>query len=333
MGWRSRLLCMLTAGLVWLGGSAELRAQGMNMGSPNLPNMGSLSLAPGQLMGSGGPAKPPDPIIYVTDSYVGFIEGAVPRNLFTIRFEGGYNNTQPTRAEYFHPKGGLPNSGGFPLIETKIDYLDFTTYAEYALTPWFSTFIEAPYRWLNPEVNPNQSGASDLKYGFKLCTWSSDSVIATILMRVYQPTARLATLGTDHWSIEPGLLGAYRFNPSILIEGECRYFMPINGSDFAGDVLRYGAGVSYGQRNPSGVWYMPVLETIGWTVLNGKSIVASTPDNYIIQDQHGQTIINAYLGLRWGYGSNLDFYAGYGRAFTSEAWSRDLFRVEMRFTY
>ena len=320
MRWREGLWCSVAAAVLWLGGAGNLVAQqgSIQMPAGLVPNMGPLT---------GRSARSQEPIIYVTESYAGVIEAAVPRNLFAIRFDGTYGNRQPTRAEYLQPKNG------FPLIETKLDTFDFSTYAEYTLTPWFSTFVESSYRWVNPEVNENASGPSDTKFGFKLCTWSSERAIATILTRVHQPTARHAAFGTGHWSIEPGLLGAFRYNDKILLEGEFRYFIPINGSDFAGEVLRYGVGLSYGRRNPYGVWYVPVLEGVGWSVLNGKSIVASSPDNFIIQEIHGQHIINAYLGVRWGYGDRINMYTGYGRAFTGQAWERDFFRIEMRYSY
>lgn len=329
LGNKHFVLSVVTA-FVLMASPRGVYAQGGSMGLPS--NIGSLALAPGQLMG-GGQSKSQDPIIYVNDSFVSIIDSAVPRNLFMMRFDGNYNIRQPMRGEFLTTKGGFPNTNGFPLIETRLDYMDWTTHAEYAMTPWFSMFMDAPYRWLNPEVNSNQSGSGDLKWGFKLCTWTSERLIATILCQVYQPTASRATLGTEHWSIEPGLLAAFRYNENILLEGEVRYWAPIGGTDFAGDMIRYGFGLSFGQRKSSGVWYMPVLEGVGWTMLSGKTISATTPENYLVLDARGQTILNAYLGIRFGTSDKLDFYAGYGRSFTSEAWQREFFRIEMRYIY
>ena len=237
------------------------------------------------------------------------------------------------RAEYYFPKGGIPGAVGFPLPETRVDTQELTSVAEYALTPWFSLFLEAPYRWINPEINANQSGAGDVRYGMKICTWSSDNAIATALLRVYQPTAVHETLGTNHWSIEPGLLAAYKFSDKLRLEGEFRYWTALGGSDFAGDLLRYGVGLSYGQRRPAGFWFAPVGECIGWTVLGGKTMIASSPDTFVVQDAHGQTIVNAYLGLRCGFGRNLDFYVGYGHSLTGDYWQREVYRVEVRLSY
>ena len=196
-------------------------------------------------------------------------------------------------------------------------------------------FVEVPYRWLNPDINSNQHGFGDMRYGLKLCTWSSPG---EQLHRHHPGFASISqsadpsTLGTNHWSLEPGLLAAYRISDQILLEGEFRYWTAIGGSDFAGDLVRYGLGISYGQRNPGGFWFTPVAECVGWTVLSGQTIVTTSPTKYVVEDARNQTIVNAYLGIRVGYGP-LDLYLGYGRCFTGDAWQRDFYRAELRFMY
>src|SRR5262245_20712198 len=55
------------------------------------------------------------------DTSVGYIDSAIPRNWLRIRFDAGYLNRQPTRAEFFYAQGGLPGSPGPPLPERNID--------------------------------------------------------------------------------------------------------------------------------------------------------------------------------------------------------------------
>jgi len=310
---------------------ALLHAQVANPGLA-MPKTGTLATPQGQVFGTNS-APSTDPPLSISDTFVSFIDSAVPRNAVGFRFDGSFHNRQPMRAEYLHPSGGFPNANGFPLMETKISYQEFTSFAEFSVTPWFSGFVEAPYRWLNPDINENRSGAGDMRYGLKLCTWSDNDVIATILLRLYQPSASSEALGTGHWSVEPGLLLAYRVTPMIHLEGELRYWIPLTRDDFAGQIARYGLGLSWGQRRSSGLWYMPVLEGVGWTVMSGKTAFAYSADNYVIEEAHGQTVANGYLGVRWGYGANLDFYAGYGRSFTGHYWSRDTMRFEVRYSY
>jgi hypothetical protein len=325
---------LVVAVILLAGLPGTVRAQ--QMGNLAMPaGLGGPATPSGQLFGV-SPANPQgsgDPSLSINDTYVGFIDSAVPRNVIGLRFDADFNNRQPTRATYLFAKGGVPNSVGFPLPETRVDADEMTSYAEFGVASWFSIFMEAPYRWINPEVNANQSGPGDMRYGLKICTWSDENIIATILLRVYQPTARNATLGTGHWSLEPGLLAAYRISPSWHLEGEFRYWIPLSSDDFAGNILRYGLGLSWGQRQPAGVWYAPVVECIGWTVLSGKTMLASSPDDFVIQDARNQTIVNAYLGLRFGYGQNVDMFLGYGRAVTGEYWARDNFRFEVRLSY
>lgn len=330
----------ITALLVLLWTTATTRAcaqamngQGMNLGSmQSMPSLGQMASPSGAMFGPSPAPKDEAPALSIYDSYVSFIDSAVPRNVVALRYEALFLNRQPMRAEYYHPKGGVSGASGFPFVETRIDYQELTSYAEYSVMPWFSMFIEAPYRLLNPEINANRHGASDMKYGIKLCTWSDDDIIATVLLRIYQPTARYESLGTGHWSVEPGLLASVRLHPKVHLEGEFRYWIPLGGTDFAGDLLRYGAGISYGEKT-NGAWLVPVAECVGWSVLAGKTMIATSPENFIVRDAHGQTIVNAYFGMRFGYGPHFDFYAGYGRSLTGDFWQRDIYRFEMRFCY
>ncbi|MBM3996456.1 MAG: transporter [Planctomycetes bacterium] len=322
-------LTILTALLALAALPGFARSQGVSAGNMNMPNLGRLA---GSTVNR--PAtNPGDPTLNINDTFAAFLDSAIPRNIVGLRFDSSYDNRQPARATYLFPRGGVAGGPGFLLPETRVNTIDFTSYAEYSLDTWFSVFIEAPYRWVNPEVNGNQSGAGDMRYGLKICTWTEDNFLATILLRVYQPSARTETLGTGHWSIEPGLLAAYRFNENVHLEGEFRYWIPLTRDDFAGNILRYGLGLSYGQRNPYGLWYAPVVEGVGWTVLSGKTVVASSPDSFVIQEARNQTIFNASLGLRFGYGRNTDMYIGYGRAFTGHTWGRDMVRVEFRYVF
>ncbi len=253
--------------------------------------------------------EPGNDNLTINESNVAIIDSALPRNTLRLRLDLGYDDPQPTRAEYFMAKGGLPFSPGLPLLEPKINsYQELSVYGEFAPISFFSMFLEAPMRWLNPEVNANVYGYGDTNFGLKLCTWNSDEFLATLQMRVYAPTASQPGLGTDHWTIEPALLGLWRPFTNLEVEGELRYWVPIGGTDFAGDVVRYGLGVSLGQASPS-IWFKPVLEGVGWTVTGGKSLEVSAPDAYTIQNAAGQTIINGYLGMR-GFGQHVQRLRG-----------------------
>src|SRR5262249_4263356 len=111
-----------------------------------------------------------------------------------------------------------------------------------------------------------------------------------------------------------------------------RYWVPIGGSDFAGDVVRYGLGLSY-PADRSELWCSPVVELVGWTVLSGKQVEASSPTDFMVERAAGVTVVNAKVGMRVGWEDVFDVYVGYGRALTGLPWYRDLVRVELRWFY
>jgi hypothetical protein len=323
----------LAGGLGAPGGVGASGGLGASGGSGGIGNMGlgSLAVSPSQYGGAAGAGgqKSDDDSIAIKESFVSFVDSAIPRNIMMMQITAGWRMNEPWRSEYFLAKPQPVGGGGLSSIETSLDYQDISTYLEWAWTPWFSMFANFPYRWLNGEINGNINGFSDINYGFKLCTWSADNLVVTTQARIYQPTAN-PPLGTEHWTVEPGVLFAYRYG-AFLLEGQGRYFVPLGGTDFAGQVAQYGLGISWKQQKKD-FWFTPVVECVGWTAITGKTLIASSATSYVIQDAHNQTILNGYFGFRWGY-TNMDFYLGYGRAFTGDYWSKDTFRFEMRYIY
>jgi hypothetical protein len=266
----------------------------------------------------------------VSGSSVGYIESALPLDVFRLRFDAAYRDRRPTRAEFFWAKGA-PAGPGTPLPETRVDYQDVSGYLELRFSPCFSGFLEAPVRFLNPEVNRNTAGFADINAGIKLAFVQTEDTTATFQLRTYLPTGDARRgLGNDHVSLEPGLLINHRLAPCWTLEGELRPWFPLGGTDFAGDVLRYGIGVSYGSHRPEDWWLTPVVEMVGWTVLDGKETRVSPGLSSGIKDAAGDTILNVKLGVRFGFAGWGDVYAGYGRALTGDTWYKDTWRVEVR---
>jgi hypothetical protein len=170
--------------------------------------------------------------------------------------------------------------------------------------------------------------------GFKYALVNGPDLVTTFQLRTYIPTGDPRRgLGTDHVSLEPALLAWDRLTERVCVYGELRYWIPIGGTDFAGDVIRYGIGISYGKPCAEGFWVTPVVELVGWTVLDGKESVSTIPLVSGVNDASGDTIVNAKFGARLGYGSRADFYAGYGRALTGDVWYKDILRVEFRLLF
>lgn len=288
------------------------------------------------------PAPPAPPPATDTDSgfsgrnsNVGYIDSTLPLSQFRLRYDAAYNNNRPTRAEYFYAKGrGI--GPGLREPESQVDYQDVSAYLEVTARPRLSVFAEVPVRFLNPELNANHAGLADMNGGFKYAFVRTDDLIATFQLRAYAPTGNAHLgLGTRHVSLEPALLLYAPLSHRLTFEGELRYWAPIGGTDFAGDVIRYGAGLSYNLFENDRMRVSPVAEVVGWTVLGGKESVfnAAMPNKMLMRDAAGDTIVNLKLGVRTRLGENADFYVGWGRPLTGEHWYKDVLRLELRWLF
>jgi hypothetical protein len=135
-------------------------------------------------------------------------------------------------------------------------------------------------------------------------------------------------LGTGHVSIEPGLLYFQRFD-RVRFEGEVKHWAAIGGTDFAGNLVQYGAGLGYDvyRNSRANSRFTPIMEWVGWTVLDGGKLDTTAPG--FIGDADGDTIVNFKIGARYvsGYDS---LYAGWGHAVTGDVWYQDIMRFEYR---
>src|SRR5262249_40175955 len=149
---------------------------------------------------------------------------------------------------------------------------------------------EVPYRFINPDQNANADGFGDLEAGFKYAFIACEGNYLTFQFKVYTPTGdAFRGLGTDHTSVEPGILFQRCVRERWTVFGELRDWIATDGTDFSGNVLRYGVGVGYDVYRSCTWRVTPVLEGVGWTVLSGKeSVIGPVP----VQDASGDTIIN-----------------------------------------
>ena len=267
------------------------------------------------------------------NSTVGYIDSAIPDSLFRLRFDAAYDFRRPNRAEFFYAKS-RPLGPGLLQPEPRIDYQDLSAYLEVAGTDRISGFVELPWRFLNPEVNPNANGLADMNAGFKYAFLFHDDLVATFQFRTYVPTGDAHRgLGNHHVSLEPAFLFYTPLTDRLGLEGEFRYWVPIDGTDFAGDLLRYGVGLRYDVCKTCTLTLSPVAEFVGWTVLAGKESTV-TPSGFVgIDAAAGDTIVNAKLGLRLRADGLGDFYAGYGRSLTGNRWYENTFRFEFRLRF
>jgi hypothetical protein len=272
--------------------------------------------------GTGGPSG--------SDSRVGYIDSAIPDTLFRFRYDDAFKDTRPTRAEFFYAKG-RPSGPGLPSAEGRVDFEDLMSYLEFAPNERFSGFVELPVRFVHFEDDPSQSGFSDMNAGFKYAFWRDDDSVGTFQFRVFAPTGDASRgLGNHHVSLEPAFLFYTRLTERLAAEAELRAWIPVGGTDFAGEIIRFGIGAHYEVCKVCDFRVAPVVEFVGWTVLDGKTSFVAPSGDVFVEDAAGQTIVNAKVGLRVSYSERADVYAGYGRPLTGNRWYENIFRLEFR---
>ena len=320
--------------------------------------------------------------LLVSDSKTGYIDDAIIATRFRVRADGGYGVDSPDRAEFFYaacgcardvpfPPANVPNANGdvlnptapgpsgtvipgmilsSPLIETELDYQEIRFDYEYALNDKFSLFAEVPIRFIDGATLGSDSGLGDVRAGFKWGLLDNPQHHLTFQLRGYFPTGDAEKgLGTDHASIEPGLLYLGRLDDGWTMAAELRYWIPIDGTtgrpevfpdDYAGDVLRYGLGFGYDFRLASGNSVTPVLELVGWSVLGGPALssadgtpAGTTVPGFGYRETDGENITNLKFGLRFGFREQRSLYVGYGTALTDDVWYDDVVRIEYRAGY
>jgi hypothetical protein len=301
----------------------------------------------------------------IEGSMVGYIDNAIVGSQIRMRFDAGFDNNSPDRAEFFYAKCGCyralngtpfqaafdPNAPGPGTgIPTAINFQVLRFNLEYAPLKRFSIFTDVPIRWIQPQgfvpannlpfapVNfGNQAGIGDVEAGFKLAAIASRNSYLTFQFRTYFPSGdSYRGLGTAHYSVEPSLLYYQKLTERWSMEAQLGDWHPIGGSTgvptgnsegFAGDVFTYGFGPSYQVFKGERVRVAPVVEMVGWRVLGGFQSLQPG-----FKEVSGMNIVNIKGGVRTSIGNN-SFYIGFGQAVTHELWYKHLVRLEYRYSF
>lgn len=267
------------------------------------------------------------------------IESAQPANMLSMRFESVYDLKFPDRAEYFWARSGaLAGGKGPPLFEPSVDYQDLRMRVE-AGGAKFSATTEMALRTLNPVNNANTSGMGDMNVGTKLVMIDGDNTQIASVFRTYILTGVPGKgLGTGHVSLEPGLLFRHTQSDLTWWHGELKMWIPIAGDpNQAGEVLRYGVGVSSVLYDSDRLAILPVAELGGLVFLSGQKSVAAGPGGTVVAVD-GENAINFLPGLRFVLDNGGDLgltEIGVGGGFTlgSSGWYDGMMRAEMRMSF
>jgi hypothetical protein len=306
------------------------------------------------------PTRPPVRAARRRGSMVGYIEDASVRSQLRFRFDSGFGNNVPDRAEFFYAKCGCyqldpppfqdPDAPGpGPGVPTELDFQQFYAFGEAALGDRFSLFGELPIRAIQPQgfldfgpdyaPFPDSSGLGDIRFGVKGALLASDEAGLTIQGRMSAPSGNAAKgLGSNLWSVEPALLYHQNLGDRVGLEAQFGVWLPIGGSDgvdspdkFSGNVLYYGIGPSFDVVSTDRVQFSPVVELVGWHVLDGFQ-TACDPVACSF-DAAGVNVVNLKVGARTTLADRNSFYVGYGWALTDQVWYDRLFRFEYRYTF
>jgi hypothetical protein len=291
-------------------------------------------------------------------SMVGYIDDAIIESKVRFRFDSGFHDTVPDRAEFFYAKCGCYKDAGAdpdapgprPGSASDLDFQQLFLSGEYAANRWFSAFIHVPVRWIQPKAFvpgvpggapfSDQSGFGDLRAGVKVGLNASDDQSITVQTQFYFPTGDASKgLGTHHSTIEPALLYYRRMSEVVTLEGQFGVWLPFGGSSafpgatdghFSGNVVYYGIGPSFAIYNGNRVQFAPVIELVGWHVASGFQTLPDGPVDALRAD--GTNIVNLKIGGRLTVDRG-SFYVGYGHALTDATWYDDIVRVEYRFAF
>lgn len=283
-------------------------------------------------------------------SMVGYIDDSSVHSQVRVRFDAGFNNPRPDRAEYFYAGECCPPAVN-QAIQRTLNFQQLYMSGEYAPIKRLSVFTLIPYRWIQPiyipapnTVQPISTGGgiSDVQAGLKFGLIANDTRQLTFQFRSYFPSGDgVHGFGTNHYSVEPMLLYYQHLSDRVAIESEFGDTHPIGGTtyfpgttpptsqNFAGDVLMYGVGPSYRLIDRDSFQVTPVLELVAWHVFGGLQ----TGNDNVVQSAAGINIFNIKIGARLNFGNGNSIYAGYGHGVTSDIWYSNLFRIEYRHAF
>lgn len=264
------------------------------------------------------------------------IDVSQPFNNLRMRVDCAYNLERPDRAEYYWARPSSLGGLGPSLPERSVDYQDIRFQLEFG-GPKFSAATDIPIRVLDPDVNPNTAGFADMNLTTKLVLVDGKRWQVTQYFRTYFNTGFMPRgLGNGHVSIEPGFLGRMKWSDRTYFHSEIKFWVPTPGHpDHAGEVLKFGAGVSHVWFETDSFAAMPTLELVGWSVLDG--LETTYPAGVPVEvDPEG--IFNIHPGIRFVRDADSDlglFELGVSgaAAVTTNRWYESLLRVEARFSF
>lgn len=261
------------------------------------------------------------------------MDTAEPLSQLRVRADFAYGLKTPDRAERFWATSPL----GPPQTERSVDMQTYSVYSEVGGAQ-FSTFTEIPLLAIDPEVNGNTMGLGTINVGQKFLLTNAKNQrwqVAQILRTYLNTGSSTKGLGNGLTALEPGVLFRYRCDDLTYLHGELKYWIPLGGDpNFAGEVLRYGVGVSTVNWQSDDVAVMSTLELLGFNLGDG---LATQPDGSTRRND-GENFFQLLPGLRVALGPSgdlglMEIGASGGFTFGDDGWNESQFLLDLRWSY
>lgn len=256
------------------------------------------------------------------------IETAMGLPSTSVRFAMDRGLGTPDRLEFVWAS---PTIG--PQAESRLDILDTILRTDIG-TQKAMAIVEYRLRSLNPTVNDNTTGFSDLKLGSKLLLMDGRCTKVASVFNTYLKTGPIDRgLGTGHLSLEPGFLLRQQLSNYTFFHGEATYWLPIAGTPgFAGDVVKLNAGLSTVWIESDLHAVMPTLEFESLLFLAG----AETDSLGVEQRVNGNYTAYLYPGIRIARGTQkgigvTEFAINAGLRLVDEDWFDSRVNFQIRF--
>lgn len=257
------------------------------------------------------------------------IDSATPQNMKGLQIGLDYGREFVDRAGiYWRPASG----GGPSLVEQSVRAQEARLMLENGSEKFSLTTI-VPFRAVDPVINDNHAGLSDMSVTTKVVLLDGAKLQLTQMFRSFFNTGAASSgLGTGHISFEPGLLARYKFRPQTEIHYSLTYLFPVGSDPIAsGQALRWGIGGVHTTMDTDNFAWLSTIELTGWNVLNGTETL---PTGSVISSD-GVDIVNLTTGSRWVFDNGGDlglFEFGYSSSLpiSSDQWYDASFMLDFR---
>jgi hypothetical protein len=268
-----------------------------------------------------------------------FADYARPRTVTRFRYDNLENMINPDRNQFWISSSAPlnANKNANHIVQPKMRLQQVYLYQEVAAGSG-SFFVEIPYRQINPNFMPSQSGFSDINFGIKSMFYDRELLQLSFQFRTYTPSGNaMNNLGTGHFSLDPSIMGSLKLGPDTFAQGQFGNWIPLLGNQ------KLAGGIFYGLMSINQVlWYprqdSPLIATLEmdfWAFENGgfTNAINKKGASQIFEQGGGVSYFNIGPGLRQSICNKADFGGAITFATTTPHWAQPWFRFEVRFLF